>query len=364
MLLEKTVEPDVDAFCNNLLRKGTPRRVHYAELFQDAEIRTAIAARYGIGATLDKKDPFYALRFDVELQRFLGYDMVRGYLTLKGGAALFPRPTHAAADTTDLAGQRRAQRNWTDEHSGPVTSWEQFEKYPWPDPKNLDLRHLEWFEKNLDPRMGVYVGCHQIFEQVTWLMGYETLCLKLYDDPALVDAMFERVGRFFVPVAEVACDFACVKALFGGDDMGYKTATMVPPDVLIKKSFPWHRKISQVAHKHGKLNILHSCGNLETVMEQIIDYCQYDAKHSFEDVIEPIAVAKKRWGKRIALLGGIDVDFLARASEPEIRRRVRETLDICMTGGGYCLGSGNSVTNYIPVENYLVMLDEGRRYAA
>ena len=33
-----------------------------------------------------------------------------------------------------------------------------------------------------------------------------------------------------------------------------------------------------------------------------------------------------------------------------------------MPGGGYCLGSGNSVTNYIPVDNYLIMMDEGRRY--
>ena len=67
---------------------------------------------------------------------------------------------------------------------------------------------------------------------------------------------------------------------------------------------------------------------------------------------------------RIALLGGLDLDFLCRASEAEVRRRVRETLDVCMPGGGYCLGTGNSVANYIPVENYLVMLDEGRRYTA
>lgn len=32
-----------------------------------------------------------------------------------------------------------------------------------------------------------------------------------------------------------------------------------------------------------------------------------------------------------------------------------------MPGGGYCLGTGNSVANHIPTENYLAMLDEGRR---
>ena len=58
----------------------------------------------------------------------------------------------------------------------------------------------------------------------------------------------------------------------------------------------------------------------------------------------------------------IDVDFLCRADEQTIRKRVRETLEICMPGGGYCLGTGNSVANYIPIDNYLVMLDEGAKF--
>jgi uroporphyrinogen decarboxylase len=73
---------------------------------------------------------------------------------------------------------------------------------------------------------------------------------------------------------------------------------------------------------------------------------------------------KRLYGDRIALLGGIDVDFLCRADEEAIRARVRRTLDACMPGGGYCLGTGNSVANYVPLESYLIMLDEGRRWAS
>ena len=54
------------------------------------------------------------------------------------------------------------------------------------------------------------------------------------------------------------------------------------------------------------------------------------------------------------------MDFLCRADEKAIRKRVRETLEICAAKGGYCLGTGNTVANYIPLDNYLVMLDEGR----
>lgn len=34
-----------------------------------------------------------------------------------------------------------------------------------------------------------------------------------------------------------------------------------------------------------------------------------------------------------------------------------------MPGGRYALGSGNSVANYVPVQNYLAMLDEGYHWS-
>jgi uroporphyrinogen decarboxylase len=35
-----------------------------------------------------------------------------------------------------------------------------------------------------------------------------------------------------------------------------------------------------------------------------------------------------------------------------------------MPGGRYALGSGNSVANYVPIENYFAMLEEGWRLGA
>ena len=45
-----------------------------------------------------------------------------------------------------------------------------------------------------------------------------------------------------------------------------------------------------------------------------------------------------------------------------MRQRTRETLEACQPGGGYCLGTGNTVANYIPLDRYLAMLDEGRKW--
>ncbi|HIQ06277.1 MAG TPA: hypothetical protein EYH31_11450 [Anaerolineae bacterium] len=121
-------------------------------------------------------------------------------------------------------------------------------------------------------------------------------------------------------------------------------------------------QIAECIHSHGRPVLLHSCGNLCQVMDDIIEDVKIDAKHSFEDTFLPVTEAKRKYGDRIAILGGIDVDFLCRASEEQVREYVRKVIDICGPGGGYALGTGNSVANYIPVQNYLAMLDEGRHY--
>ena len=358
-LLETNVAPDFEALRKCILREGTPDRVHYMELFQDWEIQQQVSERFNIASAFDENDPFYGLQCNVAVQRFLGYDMVRAPIGLD-----FPRNTQAVDDTTTVEGQQRAQRNWTDEHSGPIQTREDFEKYPWPDPAKVDYSSLEWLEENLPDNMAYYVLTAHVLEQPTWLMGYETLCIKMYDEPDLVDDVFRKCGEIWQDLTERICRFPRLGVVWGSDDMGFRGQTLLPPDALREKVFPWHKKAAATAHEHGKIYFLHACGQLEEVMDDLIDDVIIDAKHSYEDTIMGPIEAVKRYGERIAILGGIDVDFLCRSDEAAIRKRVRETLDACQAGGGYCLGSGNSVANYIPVENYLVMLDEGRRYSA
>ena len=121
-------------------------------------------------------------------------------------------------------------------------------------------------------------------------------------------------------------------------------------------------RMAEMSHAAGRPYLLHACGNLAEVMDDLIDDVGIDAKHSFEDTIESVIDAKRLYGDRIAMLGGIDIDFMCRADEDAVRRRVRETLDACHEGGGYVLGSGNSIANYVPLSNYLAMQDEGARY--
>jgi uroporphyrinogen decarboxylase len=264
------------------------------------------------------------------------------------------------ADTAAHA--REGGRSYMDEHRGPIGSWEDFERYPWPDPARATTRALEWYEKNLPDDMIVIGGLISHYaEQLSWLMGYETLCYALADQRDLVRAIFEKVHAITQQEADLYLQFDRVRVLWGSDDMGFRTGLLISPADTREFVLAGHRAIAATAHAAGRAYILHSCGKLTDIRDDLVDDVRIDGKHSWEDTIEPIEEAKLSWGSRTSVLGGIDVDFLCRSSETEIRRRVRGAIERCQPGGGWCLGTGNTVANYIPLDAYLAMLDEGAR---
>ena len=111
------------------------------------------------------------------------------------------------------------------------------------------------------------------------------------------------------------------------DDWGFKTQTMFPPEMMEEYVFPYTRKIVEVIHANGKPAILHSCGNVKDLMDVIIDDLKLDGKHSFEDGIYPVEDAWDWWSDRIAIMGGIDMDFLARKPPEEVYQRSLRLLE-------------------------------------
>ncbi|MFH1760070.1 MAG: uroporphyrinogen decarboxylase family protein [bacterium] len=350
--------PDYEGFLRCIRREDTPKRPHLIELCLDMEIQDAFCTRFGLANTLNPDDPFFHLKKQIKLQCFLGYDYI-----LAGVEDIeFSYKKNLTTDTALL--QKKDGRDFIDEQQGPITTWAEFEKYPWPDPRNAQVRALEWYNKNLPDNMLIVGGLTaHIAENLMFLMGYETLCIALFENRELVRAISERIMEIYRFEVETLLSFDRVKIIWASDDMGFKTGPLISPDDLKEFVFPAHKELAEITHNKKSLYLFHSCGKLDLIMDDLINYVKIDAKHSFEDTIENVADVKKKYGDKIALLGGIDVDFLCRSNENQIRERVRNTLEKCLPGGGYCLGTGNTVANYIPVENYLFMLDEAKRFS-
>jgi len=193
------------------------------------------------------------------------------------------------------------------------------------------------------------------------VVGYENLCVMTYDDPELVGAIAEAIGTRLVRYYELALQHSSVGAIWANDDWGFKTQTMLAPPDMRKYVVPWHQKIAAAAHAAGRPVIMHSCGCLDAVMDDVVEVIRHDGRHSYEDTITPVEQAYEQLSRRIAVIGGIDVNFICRATPAEVHARARAMIERSRQRGGYALGTGNSVPEYIPRENYLAMIAAANR---
>jgi uroporphyrinogen decarboxylase len=347
--------PDSGQFIGTLMGQISGARTPLVEYLVDEMVMrpivTELLGREWVRPGEDRASQSAYLDNFIEFWYRMGYDFVRFEQSLG-----FDVNRVLAADTA--AGSTR-QRAWADEHQGSIQSWEDFETYPWPSVAEMDFYPFDYLNDHLPEGMGL-MTCHAggLFEHLSQIMSLEGLCLAIHDDYGLVRAVAERVGELMIAFYRHLLDLDRLIAIFQGDDMGFRTATLISPADLREVVLPWHKRFAQMAHARGVPYFLHSCGNLDTIYEDLIAEVGIDGKHSFEDAILPVQDFQARYGDRIAVLGGIDVDILASASPEQVRRKTRSLIEVSGVRGRYAVGSGNSIPSYIPVENYLAMVDE------
>jgi len=341
-------QPDAGAFLKAVTTDWEPDRPRLVEYLVNAPVMPTVVEMTGrqwVNPGPDRASQEAYWDNFIAFWHHMGYDSVRLEL-----AMAFPRPGRPGGDHG---------RSYAETAFGPVGSWEDFEKYPWPSPAEASFFPYEYVNAHLPDGMGL-ISCHAggMYEHLASLMGYEVLCMALFDQPDLVEAVANRIGELMTGYYERLLQLDRLIAIFPGDDMGFRSGTLISPEHLQQYTLPWHRRFAEMTHATGRPYFLHSCGNVEEIMPFLLDEVKIDAKHSYEDAIVPAAEFKRRYGDRIGILGGVDVDKLTRLSPADLRKYVRQVVDTCQPGGRFALGSGNSIPDYIPVENYLTMVDE------
>jgi uroporphyrinogen decarboxylase len=246
---------------------------------------------------------------------------------------------------------------------GPIQSRGDFEKYPWQELPGLYWRlaqpRFDALAAALPPGMKAVGGIgHGVFELAEALVGLEYLPLIQMDDPELYADLFQAIGGLmhtlwaeFMPRYGhhfVACRF--------GDDLGFKSSLLTNPRTVRDHIIPQYQHIIDTIHAGGGAFLWHSCGCIFEIMEDVIAL-GINAKHSNEEAIAPFERWIRDYGTRIGLLGGFDLDLLCSRSEQEVYDVVlRQGRQFRASARGYALGSGNSIPDYVPVDNYRAMM--------
>ena len=329
-------QPDINELLR-VLNKQKPSRPVLFELFMNPVVYEHLA-----GHKPDDDSTEANNRFMIDAFHAGGYD----YTSISASDFGFPTKTRKSQKTASL------------NDGFVITDEKSFDEYNWPDPESYDYSRLDSLGKYMPDGMKLMIlGPCGVLENAIALVGYENLCFMLVDEPELAERIFTEVGTRLLKYYQLAAGHDAVGIIMSNDDWGFKTQTFLSPKDMRKYVFPWHKRIVEAAHQYNKPAILHSCGYAGEVMEDIIEDMKFNGRHSYEDIIMPVEECYKKWGNRIGTIGGMDVDFLIKSSSEEIQKRCNKMLDISDEHGGYALGSGNSVPEYIPYEKYRAMID-------
>jgi uroporphyrinogen decarboxylase len=348
--------PDFERFRTAVLC-GEPDRVPLAELKVEDAVKAAFLGRRFADPGVD---PIAYLRDDIEFSAAAGYDYVRVTARLMYPEAKTAHVYHYG----DYEGA--SERAWVSLGRGLIRTWEDFESFDWPQADEADVRAVEAAAGMLPAGMKAVTAVKGggIFERAWMLMGMEHFAFCLADQPDLVEAVIQRCGRLYVDTMKRAAEFPAVECIWLSDDMAHGGGLLVSPDVMRRFVFPFYRELADICRARNLLYVLHTDGKLWEIMDDLLDI-GFQGLHPIEPTSMDIADVKRYVAGRMCVMGNIDLGYtLTRGTPAEVEAEVIERIRTVAPGGGYCLGSSNSVTEYVPLDNYRAMIQACFRYGA
>ena len=297
----------------------------------------------------DYKDKVEAYRRTCDFFVKLGYDII----PVEFGATALVQGGHG------LCGHKPAI----------VSTMDDIEKWDW---KGSLQKYIDLFDDQfkamaeaMPPGMKAIGGIgNGVFETTQDFVPLIDLAYLKVDEPEVYTELWKRVGDLFIELwswflPRYGDSYAVCRM---GDDLGFRSSTLIHPDQIRNDVIPQYKRVVELIHSHGKKFLFHSCGCIFEVMDDIISRVGIDAKHSNEDAIAPFSRWLENYNDRIGLFGGIDMDLLCRADEATIKAKTLELLKLTENYNGFALGCGNSIADYVPLKNYLAMIETVREY--
>ena len=194
----------------------------------------------------------------------------------------------------------------------------------------------------------------------SWMMGTENTLIAMMEEPEFVQDIFDtylnRCEILYSRMWDAGYKF---DELFWYDDMGYKGTTFFSPAMYREMVQPFHKRAVDWAHNHGIVAQLHSCGDIMTLLPDIMN--------TGVDCLNPLEVKagmdalyiKKTYGDRLTLRGGINA--VKWNNTDEILEEIREKVPVLKENGGFIFSSDHSIPNSVSLENMKAIVAEVKR---
>jgi len=192
------------------------------------------------------------------------------------------------------------------------------------------------------------------------LLGLENLSVAIYDEPELlrqiIDAADDYWTQLGLKLIEAGCD-----ALYVANDMGMNGRTLIAPDQLREFFLPGLKKQVQTFHSAGGRVILHSCGNINSILEDLAD-TGIDAINNIQvRAGMDLADVKRRIGDRVCIVGNVDATgVMCQDDLQKIRQAIASVVETAGGDGGLIIATDHSFHAGIPAENIIYFIETAK----
>jgi uroporphyrinogen-III decarboxylase len=248
-----------------------------------------------------------------------------------------------------------------------ATTVAEIEAYPWPDPAWMDVSRLR---AEALPYAGQYAilggDWSPFWHDAIDLLGMENLMLKMFDAPAIVAAVLERLVDYYWAVSRRMFDEAgdLIDIFFIGNDFGSQIGPLLGDRLFRRFLLPPLKRLIDLGHAYGLKALLHCCGGFAPLIPAMIE-AGLDGLQALQPTcrgMEP-ARLKADFGRDLTLMGCINTQLLIEGTPDQARAETRRVLDVMKPGGGYVASpSHDYVLRETPVENVLAVYETLRDY--
>jgi uroporphyrinogen-III decarboxylase len=200
-----------------------------------------------------------------------------------------------------------------------------------------------------------------IFENIWQPMGFDRFIVATRKEKGLIARMIRFYEDLYCMIIEAMAD-AGMPAVVYTDDLAYKSGPMLSPKMIKGLFEDSYRRLVETAHAVGIKLVMHSCGNVTSLLEFFAD-CGFDAVQSLEPTAGvSLKEAKALVGDRICLIGNIDVsEVLVSGTREEVFEAVRHAIQDAGRGGGFILSPAHNHSG-VSVDRLRWMLEAAHRY--
>ena len=155
-----------------------------------------------------------------------------------------------------------------------------------------------------------------------------------------------------------------LKVIWGGGDLADKNGPIYGPKVFQELLLPRLKALTDKCHELGLVYVFRTDGNLWPIEHEFFEESGIDGYGEIDyEAGMDLALLKPKYGKRITFWGNVPCGtILINGSKQEVTEFTKRLIDVAAPGGGFILGSSNSIMPGTPARNVMAMIETALTY--